>query len=201
MKHDSLSKFFDSVIDGSADLKVVNAQAKDEEFALTEEELEIERQQEAQRIALAHGGFTEMIDFEEAVKKYGADFHDAHRYGGMMGEMPKKKDAAAAAEEGAAKQKKEEDPIHKILKHQQEKEKEKERAQRETTPKTGDGGQIVFEAKTETGHLPTGTAQKPKATESAGDAPSESAETPAPTAESTAASTSDEEAGHVKDEL
>lgn len=56
-KHDSLTKFFDSIIDGTADLEIANKQAATEEFVPSEEELEIERQQEAQRIALAHGGF------------------------------------------------------------------------------------------------------------------------------------------------
>ena len=85
-KHDSLSKFFDSVLDGTADLTVLNKQAAEEEFVPDEEMLEIERKQEAQRMALAHGGFTEMIDFEEAIKNgAGADFHDKHGYPGMMG--------------------------------------------------------------------------------------------------------------------
>jgi protein disulfide-isomerase A6 len=89
---DSLSKFFDSVIDGTADLKVVNEEAKAEEFVPDEKELEIERQQEAQRIALAHGGFVDLVDFEQAVKDgAGADYHDVHGYPGMMGAPPVKK--------------------------------------------------------------------------------------------------------------
>ena len=92
-KHDSLSKFFDSVLDGTADLTTLNAQAADEEFVPDEKDLEIERMQEAQRIALAHGGFTDLIDFEEAIKNgAGADFHEKNGYPGMMGGgMPKKK--------------------------------------------------------------------------------------------------------------
>lgn len=56
-KHDSLTKFFDSIIDGTANLEIANKEASQEEFTPSEEDLEIERQQEAQRIALAHGGY------------------------------------------------------------------------------------------------------------------------------------------------
>ncbi|THU97674.1 hypothetical protein K435DRAFT_965318, partial [Dendrothele bispora CBS 962.96] len=110
-KLDSLSTFFDSVIDGTAtasDLLTANSQAASEEYTPDETELEIERQQEAQRIALAHGGFADLIDFEEAVKKgHGADFHDTHGYGGMMGDLPKKKKMTEGGE-GEAKDKAEE---------------------------------------------------------------------------------------------
>ncbi|KAF5354562.1 hypothetical protein D9758_011190 [Tetrapyrgos nigripes] len=117
-KLDSLSKFFDSVLDGTADLSMVNQKASEEEFVPSDDELEIERKQEAQRIALAHGGFSDLIDFEEALKNgAGADFHDTHGYGGMMGDLPKKKkvvdkdgktaDAAATPSPDAAA---EEDP-------------------------------------------------------------------------------------------
>lgn len=90
-KMDSLSRFFDSMIDGGVDLKVANKVAMEEEFVPDEKELEIERRQEAQRLALAHGGFASLIDFEQAVKDgHGADYHDIHGYPGMMGEPPKK---------------------------------------------------------------------------------------------------------------
>ncbi|KAL0954139.1 hypothetical protein HGRIS_005279 [Hohenbuehelia grisea] len=95
-KLDSLSKFFDSVLDGSVDISVVNEEAKKEEFEPTEEELEIERKQEAQRIALAHGGFADLIDFEEAIKNGGANFHDTHGFGGGMGDIPYKKKPSAS---------------------------------------------------------------------------------------------------------
>lgn len=43
-------------------------------------------------MALAHGGFAEFIDFEDAVKKgHGADFHSTHGYPGSMDDLPKKK--------------------------------------------------------------------------------------------------------------
>ncbi|EKM81590.1 hypothetical protein AGABI1DRAFT_111875 [Agaricus bisporus var. burnettii JB137-S8] len=92
MKMDSLSNFFEAILDGSVDLKTANDKANAEEFTPDEKELEIERKQEAQRIALAHGGLTDFIDFEKAIKAgHGADYHDIHGYPGMMGETPKKK--------------------------------------------------------------------------------------------------------------
>ncbi|KAF8888079.1 hypothetical protein BD779DRAFT_1525488 [Infundibulicybe gibba] len=84
-KLDSLSKFFDSILDGTADLTV---------------EIEIEQKQEAQRIALAHGGFVDLVDFEEAIKNgAGADFHDTNGYPGMMGAPPLKKKATSTEPE------------------------------------------------------------------------------------------------------
>lgn len=90
-KIDSLSKFFDSIVDGTADLETLNAQAAAEEFVPDEAELEIERKQEAQRIALLHGGFADLIDFEEALKSgYNPHGSNSQGYPGMMGDMPKK---------------------------------------------------------------------------------------------------------------
>jgi protein disulfide-isomerase A6 len=101
-KFDSLSTFFDSVLDGTADLSVVNTKLSEEEYTQTEEEKEIEMKQEAQRIALAHGGFSNLIDFEAAVKAgAGKNFHDSHGFG-MMGEMPFKKKAEGASGEAAS---------------------------------------------------------------------------------------------------
>ena len=156
-KHDSLSKFFDSVLDGTADLSALNRAAAAEEFVPDEKELEIERMQEAQRIALAHGGFTDLIDFEEALKNgAGADFHEKHGYPGMMGGgMPKKAKEGAEKEtdEEKGEKKEEEDILRKMLKASQEAER-KEREQPKMA-KTGDAGQVVLEAK-ETGHPRTG---------------------------------------------
>ncbi|KAJ7281987.1 thioredoxin-like protein [Mycena rebaudengoi] len=102
-KFDSLSKFFDSVIDGTADLTVINEEAKAEEFEPTPEELEIQQQQEAQRIALLHGGFADLVDFEEAVKSgYAEDYHGVHGFGSPP-PLKKKTEAkeAPAADEAA----------------------------------------------------------------------------------------------------
>jgi len=99
-KFDSLSKFLDSVLNGTADLSSIVEETKAEEFVMDEAELEIERKQEAQRIALLHGGFTSLIDFEKAIKEGGAGYHDSHGYMGVMGGIPehlKKKPAADSA--------------------------------------------------------------------------------------------------------
>jgi len=193
-KFDSLSKFFDSVIDGTADLRTVIEEAKKEEFVPDETELEIERKQEAQRMALAHGGFSEMIDFEEAIKQgHGADFHGTHGYPGMMGEVPKKH-----GEE--AKEERVEDPIHKILKAQREAAEKSANAPK--MAKTGDGEQIVLKA-------PTDTAQPRTPVPSETPAPVEDESTVAAPAEAQTASTTAsvvesipaEETARTKDEL
>ncbi|TFK75049.1 hypothetical protein BDN72DRAFT_955384 [Pluteus cervinus] len=105
-KFDSLSKFLDSILDGTADLVVANEEAAKEEFVPDEKELELEVKQEAQRIALLHGGFTSLIDFEKAIAEGGANYHDTHGYGGMMGgslkDFAKKDDKAAKAESKSA---------------------------------------------------------------------------------------------------
>ena len=89
MKLDSMTKFFDSLLDGTADLEELNAAAAAEEFVPDPEELEIEKQQEAEMLKLAHGGFSNMIDFEAAVKGGSAkDFHQKNGYPGMMGGAP-----------------------------------------------------------------------------------------------------------------
>lgn len=88
-KLDSLSKFLDTVLDGTADLSAIIEETKAEELVIDDKELEIERQQEAQRIALLHGGFTNLIDFEKAIKDgAGANYHDSHGYAGVMGGIP-----------------------------------------------------------------------------------------------------------------
>ncbi|TFK34040.1 hypothetical protein BDQ12DRAFT_614103 [Crucibulum laeve] len=102
-KLDSLSQFFDSILDGTADLRTANEKAAKEEFKPDPKDLEIEQKQEAQRIALMHGGFTDLIDFEKAIKEgAGADFHDANGYPGMMGVPPQYKKEAASVTGGAA---------------------------------------------------------------------------------------------------
>lgn len=151
-KHDSLSKFFDSVLDGTMDLSTLNKEAAAEDFVPDEEMLEIERKQEAQRMALAHGGFSDIIDFEEAIKNgAGADFHEKHGFPGMMGgALPKKGESGEA--KGAAE---EEDPIRRILKAQQE--AEKSEREKPKMAKTDEAGQVVFTPEA-TGHPKTPVA-------------------------------------------
>lgn len=105
LKHDSLSKFFDSLLDGTANLDELNSAAAAEEFVPDEKELEIERQQEAEMLKLAHGGFANLVDFEAAVKDGSAkNFHGKHGFPGMMdgASVPyqKKKKGEAKEEEG-----------------------------------------------------------------------------------------------------
>ncbi|KAF5386375.1 hypothetical protein D9757_006645 [Collybiopsis confluens] len=107
-KLDSLSKFLDSLIDGTADLKIVNQAAASEEFIPDEAELEIQRKQEAQRIALAHGGFADLVDFEEALKKgYNPHAGSGQDYPGMMGNVPKEREGESTRKEAAAGQEQE----------------------------------------------------------------------------------------------
>jgi len=88
-KHDSLSKFLDSVLSGTADLSAILDESKAEELVIDDKELEIEQKQEAQKIALMHGGFSSLIDFEEALKDgAGRDFHGSNGYSGVMGGIP-----------------------------------------------------------------------------------------------------------------
>ncbi|KAI0259416.1 hypothetical protein BC834DRAFT_633336 [Gloeopeniophorella convolvens] len=177
LKYDSISKFFDTVLDGTADLSSANAAAADEIYEPTAEEEEIERQQEAQRIALAHGGFNDMIDFEEAIKKYGTDFHGSHGFGGALGDMPMKghKKGEKANEKADAEPAKDEeddgrveDPIHRILRVQREKAEQKARDALKAAemPKTGEAGQVVLEARTdaESTHSPTAAAAQASST-------------------------------------
>ncbi|TDL26700.1 hypothetical protein BD410DRAFT_819350 [Rickenella mellea] len=100
MKFDSLSKFFDSLLDGSVDLTLLNQESAKEEFIPTPEELDIEQRQEAEMLKLAHGGYAEMIDFEKAVKDGSAkNFHGENGFPGMMGGKPQQP-AAEKVEEG-----------------------------------------------------------------------------------------------------
>lgn len=134
LKFDSLSRFFDSLIDGTADLSELNAAAAAEEFTPDPAELEIERQQEAEMLRLAHGGFSDMIDFEAAVRDgSAANFHKSSGYGGMMGpgSIPEhlRKDKKEGSEE------------------ESESSSSSSTSKKARMPMTGDAGQVVLEAK------------------------------------------------------
>ena len=45
-----------------------------------------------------HGDFINMVDFKKAMSAGGADYHDTHGYGGMMGDIPESLKKAKAAE-------------------------------------------------------------------------------------------------------
>lgn len=232
LKFDSLTTFFDSLLDGTADLSAANEAARNEEYEMTPEEKEIERQQEAQKIALAHGGFADLIDFEEAIKKHGTGFHDTHGFGGAMGDMrdmPLKKDkskddvenlekkAADEAIDEALKggDAKEDDPVLKIMKAQKEKEAKKKEAMKETTPKTGDAGKIISDAKTlyedqvqpetaavtATSSVVAGEAKETTPVEEAAESDAETSTPPEPTSSVEPEAETKEDHSHVKGEL
>ena len=197
-KFEPLSKFFDSVVDGTADLRIAVEEAKNAEYIPTEEELETERLQEAQRMALAHGGFNDIEGFQEAVMDavksgHAADYHSTHGYS-----------AGAEAHHGEAhhgdahkEEEKPEDPIHKILKAQQK--AAEESAKEPKMAKTGDAGQVVFEPETKAGHTRTGVP-----TPAASDSETGTTIPQATRAKETGASNpaaGDEEGSRPKDEL
>ena len=134
LKYDSLSNFFDSLIAGTADLDELNEAAAQEEFIPDPEELEIEAQQEAEMLKLAHGGFSNMIDFEAAVRDGSAkNFHQANGYPGMMG--------GAAPHGAGAAPGKEEEKEKKVMKDSDDKDS--------SMPYTEKAEQVVMDAKTE----------------------------------------------------
>ena len=192
-KLDSLSKFFDSVIDGTADLRIANQEAAQEEFVPDPAELEIERRQEEEKMRLAHGGFADMAEFEEAVKAgHGANFHAKNGYPGMMGGLPK----GHGEQSGAAK---DEDPMHETLKAQKEAaDRSGQAAEMDKTDE--DGEQVVMKApSSEQSHTPAPLSTEAAAVE---DETSTVATSP-PSAEETAASVTAEpaETARAKDEL
>lgn len=136
---------------------------------------------------LAHGGYNDFIDFEEAMKA-GINPHGAGHagHGAPHGDAPKAADSHAKADA------KDEDPIRRILKHQEEEARKEQ--EKPKMAQTGDGAQVVFDP-AETGHPKTPAADEPASpTAAAEDLPSSS-----PAAEDTAAD--EETRGHVADEL
>ncbi|KAI0831892.1 hypothetical protein BC628DRAFT_1311267 [Trametes gibbosa] len=186
-KHDPLSEFFDSILDGTIDLEALAKAAppaEEVEAVVDEREREIERQQEEQRMKLAHGGYNDLIDFEEALKAG----INPHAPGGAHADIPLK----AHKKEGAKKED-DEDPIHRILKHQEE--EARKEAAKPKMAQTGDGAQIVFDP-AETGHPKT-----PVAGESAAPTAAEDDGTVTLSHEAAQETPTEEAKGHVTDEL
>lgn len=198
MKFDSLSKFFDSVLDGTADLASLNAEAAAEEFVPDEKELEIERQQEAEMLKLAHGGFADMIDFEAAVRDGSAkNFHGANGYPGMMGGAPpvdqKYLHKHAGGSEGAADESSAQDQAPTSASGQSKKIK---------MPVTGEAGQIVLEVPTEAASATATATEEAKTPESESiDAESESIPVEDATSEPPVDSVLEGDSERIKDEL
>jgi protein disulfide-isomerase A6 len=120
LKYKAISKFFNSILDGTANLTAQNSQVPEDSHEPTTEEQEIERKQEAQRLALLHGGFSDIIDFEKAIKEHGTDFHGAHGYTSRPGDTTKMDDPDKGGEDTYERV---EDPIHRAIRIQLEKEK------------------------------------------------------------------------------
>lgn len=146
LKYDSISKFFDSILDGTVNLSSPSSQAQEDTHEPTPEEEEIERKQEAQRLELLHGGFSDMIDFEEAIKKYGSDFHGADGYSASLDDKPKKEEKADTEEETQDEYEREGDPIFRAIRIQREKEEQEAKAAlKGCTAKADDAEQVVLE--------------------------------------------------------
>jgi protein disulfide-isomerase A6 len=160
LKYDSISKFFDSILDGTVNLSTPSSQPQEETYESTPEEEEIERKQEAQRLELLHGGFSNMIDFEEAIKKHGSDFHGADGYGASLGDTPKKEQKVDLEEVTQDEDEHDEGLIYRAIRLQREKEEqEAKEALKSCTPQTDDAEQVVLEACTadNTNDFATGT--------------------------------------------
>jgi protein disulfide-isomerase A6 len=198
LKYDSISKFFDSILDGTVNLSSPSSQAQEETYEPTPEEEEIERKQEAQRLELLHGGFSSMIDFEEALKKHGPDFHGTDSYGVSLGDKPKKVEKTDSEEDAQDEYEREEDPIFKAIRIQRGKEQEKKEALKGCTAKADDAEQVVLEMCTaaDTNDFATGTeATRESPSSEEPDSDNESEGMPGP--EKAASSYAE----HIKDEL
>jgi protein disulfide-isomerase A6 len=118
LKYNSISDFFNSILDGTAKLTAQTSLVPEDSHKPTPEEKEIERKQEAQRLALLHGGFSDIIDFEKAIKEHGTDFHGAHGYTARPRGTTEDGDSDTGTHE------REEDPIQRAIRIQLEKERE-----------------------------------------------------------------------------
>jgi len=209
LKYDSISKFFDSVLDGTVNLSSPSSQAQDETYEKTPEEEEIERKQEAQRLALLHGGFSDMFDFEEAMKKYGPDFHGPDGYGASLGDMPKKGQKVDTEEVTQDGYEPDEDLIHRAIRIQREKEEqEAKQAIKDCTPKTDGAEQVVLEecSAADPNHFAAGTKasrESPATEEPDLDGGSEGATSPLPPVaeKPDPARAAPSHAEHIRDEL
>ncbi|KAH9986658.1 hypothetical protein BJV74DRAFT_844210 [Russula compacta] len=155
LKYNSISDFFDSILDGTANLAASNSRVSEESHKQTPEEEEIERKQEAQRLALLHGGFSNIIDFEEAIKNHGSDFHGADGYTTRPSDTLKNSKTGDSDIEGEDTYEREENPIHRAIRIQLEKEQEAKNILKDSIPETGDTDQVILELRTatESAHL------------------------------------------------
>lgn len=118
LKYDSISKFFDEILDGTVILTSSGSHDPGDSHKLSPEEEDIERKQEAQRLALLHGGFADMIDFEKAIK-HGAGFHGEHGYSASLDDELKN-DQTRDTNRGEYEHERDEDPILRAIRIQRE---------------------------------------------------------------------------------
>jgi len=112
----------------------------------TPEEQEIERKQEVQRLALLHGGFSDIIDFENAIKEHGTDFHGAHGYTARSGDTTKdgRMNDSDNGEEDIYER--EEDPMHRAIRMQLEKEQGAKDGRIDSSRETGETDPAIVSA-------------------------------------------------------
>jgi len=205
LKYNSISNFFDSILDGTANLTAPFSQAS-ESHKPTPEEEEIERKQEEQRLALLHGGFSDIIDFEKVIKEHGTDFHGTHDHTLRPSDMPK--DSQTGEEDTFRR---EDDPIQRAIRIQLGKE---EQAAMDTPrvpiPGMSDADQVILglHTTTESAHLSTtSNVKEPLQTHEAcvpggvTDRVASSCVSPASRALPANEGPTTPESGHVKDEL
>jgi len=189
LKYHSISKFFDSILDGSANLTATNSQVPEGGFKSTSEGEEIERRQ-------------------KLIKEHNVDFHASGGSTARPGDSP---ESNQMEEEDTHERL--ENPIHRAIRIQLEKEAQAAKdAARDSMLKAGDTDQDILELRTDTesAHLFTtmDINVQPSASESCipsgtADSMAQSCATPISETEVPSAreGTLDPELGHVKDEL
>ncbi len=167
LKYKSISAFFDSILDGTADLTALKTHPPKESHKPTPDEDETERKQEAGREALLHGGFSDVDNLEKAAtEEDGTDY-------GVPGRTTRTGDTSKNGqtwekdngEEDAYER--EVNPIHRAICIQLERDqKDAKDVPRVSIPESGDTDQVVLELHTtaESAHL-SATINSPQASE------------------------------------
>jgi protein disulfide-isomerase A6 len=127
LKYHSISKFFDSILDGSANSTAPNSQVPEGGFKSTSEGEEIERRQ-------------------KLVKEHNADFH------ALRGSTARPGDSSESNQMGEEDtHERLENPIHRAIRIQLKKEEQAAKdAARDSMPEAGDTDQDILELRTDT---------------------------------------------------